>query len=69
MNNKLSVRKEIQPRFVEQLNEKAKVDMASLTPMERSKLRKAERTQAEFDKLKNAAADAKLNHSIGASLK
>jgi hypothetical protein len=37
--------------------------------MEKSKLKKAQRTQAEFDKLKEAAANAKLNNSIGQSLK
>lgn len=68
LNPKMSVRKDIQPQLVEKLNEKAK-DESTLTPLERSKMRKAQRAEIEFEKLKKAAADAKLNSSIGQSLK
>lgn len=40
LNPKLSVKKENQPQFVEQLNIKAK-DESTLTPLERSRMRKA----------------------------
>ncbi len=66
LNPKLSQRKEIQPQFVEQLIAK---DESSMTPMELSKLRKAKRAEQEFETLKKAAADARLNTSIGQILK
>jgi hypothetical protein len=66
LNPKLSIRKEIQPQFVEQLNAK---DESTMTPMELSKQRKARRAEQEFETLKKAAADARLNQSIGQSLK
>jgi hypothetical protein len=40
-----------------------------MTPMELSKLRKAKRAEQEFETLKKAAADARLNTSIGQILK
>ena len=42
LNPKLSIRKEIQPQFVEQLNAK---DESTMTPMELSKQRKARRAE------------------------
>jgi hypothetical protein len=42
---------------------------STLTPQERAKLRKAERAQREFEMLTKAAADARLNSSIGRTLK
>lgn len=65
LNPKLSMRREIQPQFVEELNAKARENENSLTPAEKQKLKRAARCQAEFEKLKEAAANASLNLSIG----
>lgn len=66
LNPKLGVKKETQPQFIEQLNAK---EESTLTPLERSRQRKALRNQIEFERLKRAAADARLGNSIGQSLK
>ncbi len=65
LNPKLGAKKETQPQFIEQLNAK---EESTLTPLERSRLRKAQRNQIEFERLKKAAADARLGNSIGQSL-
>ena len=66
LNPKLQVKKDTQPERVEMVNAK---EESTLTPQERAKLRKAERAQREFEMLTKAAADARLNSSIGRTLK
>ena len=62
LNPKLHAKKDTIPEMVISVNEK---DEGSLTPAEKARLRKAERAAREFDLLTKAAADARLNVSIG----
>ena len=65
LNPKLHAKKDTIPEMVLAVNEKSE---DSLTPAEKARLRKAERAAREFDLLKNAAKDARLNTSIGKEL-
>lgn len=61
LNPKISVKRDIQPELIEQLNAK---EESTLTPFERSKLRKAKQAEVQFEQCKKAAAEARFNNQV-----